>query len=638
MHLTTYSTRHRLPRRIALLSVLLCISLALFMPCRAGVIDTSRIMGHPRLLLLKGQEEQIKNNIKAHPLWEKVHADLLNECEVILGLPPVERVLIGRRLLSKSRESLRRIFFLAYAWRMTHKKKYFNKCEEELLAVCQFSNWNPDHFLDVAEMTMAVAIGYDWLYVDLSAASRQLIGQAIISKGLTPSLDDKYNGWLRGNNNWNQVCNTGISFGALAVYEDQRALSVQLVERALKSIQISMKTYAPDGNYTEGYSYWAYGTSYNVFLISALEQIFGTDYQLSQAPGFLRTPSFYEHLVGPSGLPFNYSDCASAADGLQPAMLWFASKLHDPSLLWQEQANMQKGKTVPKWNRFLPAALVWGKDIDLNKVPPPASPVWVGDGENPVAMMRSSWTDPNAIYIGFKGGTPSAGHAHMDAGSFVMDAEGVRWSADLGMQDYESMESKGLKIWDMSQGSDRWKVFRYSNFSHSTLTVNHALQAVKGRAAITKHSDDSLFTHAVMDMSTLYAGSLAKAARGIALVNKQYVTVRDEIETGDTACTIRWAMLTPARVASVNNNRAQLLHKDGKKLALYVDGLPQQAILQTWPTDPPNSYDALNLGTVLIGFEIVVPAHTKVAFNVFLVPGEQTITIKKSSLRPLQQW
>ncbi|HEX6431621.1 MAG TPA: heparinase II/III family protein [Niastella sp.] len=633
----TNNIRYRLRGSMPLLTTLLCACLFIFTPCRGGIIDTSRIKDHPRLLLLKGQEDLIQQAIKANPLWEKVHNDLLTECDFIIGQPPVERVLIGRRLLSKSRESLRRIFFLSYAWRMTHKKKYFNKCEEELLAVCQFKDWNPDHFLDVAEMTMAVAIGYDWLYNDLSAASRQLISQAIITKGLTPSLDDKYNGWLRGNNNWNQVCNTGISFGALAVYEDQRALSVQLVERALKSIQIPMKTYAPDGNYTEGYSYWAYGTSYNVFFISALEQIFGTDYQLSQAPGFLRTAAFYEHLVGSSGQPFNYSDCGSSADGLQPAMLWFAGKLHDPSLLWQEQANMQKGKTLPKWNRFLPAALIWGKDMNLNKAQPPATPVWVGDGENPIAMMRSSWTNPDAIYIGFKGGTPSAGHAHMDIGSFVMDAEGVRWSADLGMQEYESLESKGLKIWDMSQTSDRWKVFRYSNFSHSTLTVNNSLQAVKGRAVITKHSNDSLFTHAVIDMSALYARQLVKAVRGVAIVNKQYVTVRDEVETGDSVSVIRWAMLTPARLVSINGNQAQLENK-GKKCTLYVNGLPAETVIRTWPTDPANNYDALNLGTVLIGFEVVVPAHTKQAFTVILVPGEKPVSVKKSSLKPLQEW
>jgi hypothetical protein len=113
--------------------------------------------------------------------------------------------------------------------------------------------------------------------------------------------------------------------------------------------------------------------------------------------------------------------------------------------------------------------------------------------------------------------------------------------------------------------------------------------------------------------------------------------IRDEIETGDTACTIRWAMFTPARVTSINKNQMQLMN-NGKKLTLYVTGLPEETILRTWPTDPPNSYDAINLGTALVGFEIVVPAHTKKEFNVLLLPGEKQVAVKKSSLKPLKEW
>jgi hypothetical protein len=623
--------------KIVLFVFLFCTCHAWFNPSHAQVPDTTKIMGHPRLLLLQGQEAVIQKSMASNTALQKVHNEIINECQLILDLPLLERVLIGRRLLDKSREGLRRIFFLSYAWRMTREKKYFKRCEQELLAVAGFQDWNPDHFLDVAEMTMAVAIGYDWLYNDLSATSRQLIGNAIITKGLVPSQNDKYNGWLRGNNNWNQVCNTGITFGALAVYDLQPRETAQLLERAIKSVQIPMATYAPDGNYTEGYSYWAYGTTYNVFLISALEQIFGMDYGLSALPGFLKTPVFYRDLVGPSGKPFNYSDCGVNADGLQPAMLWFAGKLQDPSLLWQEKLNITAGKILPRWNRFLPAAMIWGKNIDMNKVQPPAPGCWVGNGQNPVALMRTSWTDPDAIFIGFKGGTPSAGHAHMDIGSFVMDAQGTRWSADLGMQGYESLESKGLKIWDMGQQSDRWKVFRYANYSHSTLTVNNALQQVGGKAPLVKYAGDSLFMHAVIDMSNVYAGSLAKAQRGIAIVNKQVVVIRDEIETGDTACTIRWAMLSPARVVTAGGNQAQLVN-DGKKLMLYVTDLPEGTVLRTWPTDPPNSYDALNLGTMLIGFEMVVPPHTKKTWNVLLAPGETPVTIKRSMLKALAEW
>ncbi|MFT3822775.1 MAG: heparinase II/III family protein [Chitinophagaceae bacterium] len=598
-------------------------------------IDTSKITAHPRLLLLKGEESRILAEIKKDTTWEKVHNSIITESEAMLTLQPVERSLIGRRLLQVSRESLRRIFFLSYSWRLTHQKKFLKRCEEELLTVSKFQDWNPSHFLDIAEMTMAVSIGYDWLYNDLSVKSRETISKAIIEKGLTPSLDAQYNGWLRGSNNWNQVCNAGITFGALAVYENQPVKSVELLERAIKSIKIPMKEYAPDGNYKEGYSYWGYGTSFNVFFINALEKIFGTDFQLNSQPGFMQTAFFYENLIGPSGQPFSYSDCGGI-EGLQPAMFWFADKLKDPSLLYIEKTYLQTSTFNVKTNRLLPAAMLWANGVSVKDIKEPAKKVWDGKGGNEITMMRTDWRNGQGIYVGFKGGTPSVSHGHMDAGSFVLDATGVRWSTDLGMQQYNSLESAGLDIWNMTQSSQRWDVFRYNNYSHSTLTINNGLQSVNGDATIIKTLADPLNSNTVMDLSSIYKKQVQKAMRGIAIINKQYVIVRDEVETGDSACTIRWSMVTPATVASINGNQARLTSK-GQKLTLFVNGLPD-VTFKTYRTDPPHSYDALNLGTIIIGFEITVPAHTKQMFDVIMVPGEENVAVQKSSLKPLAEW
>ena len=35
-----------------------------------------------------------------------------------------------------------------------------------MLEVSSFTDWYPKHFLDVAEMTTALALSYDWLYHD----------------------------------------------------------------------------------------------------------------------------------------------------------------------------------------------------------------------------------------------------------------------------------------------------------------------------------------------------------------------------------------------------------------------------------------------------------------------------------------
>jgi hypothetical protein len=286
-------------------------------------------------------------------------------------------------------------------------------------------------------------------------------------------------------------------------------------------------------------------------------------------------------------------------------------------------------------DRLLPAIMLWSSGVGINKIAPPKSTMWVGKGKNPVAMMRTSWTDPNAIYVAMKGGSVSVNHAHMDIGSFVMDADGVRWAMDFGMQDYESLESKGIQLFGRTQNAQRWTVFRLTNLVHNTLTVNNQHQRVDGYAPIISSSPAPDFMNAVTDISEVYKGSVVKAKRGIAIINKSYVVVRDEIETLDSATTIRWTMLTPADVKIVGSNKAEL-SQGSKKLILQVES-PVKVTMKTWSTDPPNSYDAPNPGTALVGFEVSLPANSKTALNVSLIP-EKAIKKATKKIEPLSNW
>ncbi|MGV3503705.1 MAG: hypothetical protein ACO1O1_08345 [Adhaeribacter sp.] len=81
---------------------------------QAGPLAAStKLPGHPRLLLLEGQEAGIRRLTAADKTWLSLHQAMLAECDRLLDLPPVERIQIGRRLLDKSREALRRIFYLS---------------------------------------------------------------------------------------------------------------------------------------------------------------------------------------------------------------------------------------------------------------------------------------------------------------------------------------------------------------------------------------------------------------------------------------------------------------------------------------------------------------------------------------------
>lgn len=611
----------------------ICLSTCIISNAQAQIgVNSLKITSHPRLLFSKGQENVIQANIKKDSSLRKIHNAIIKSCDGMLDKPPVLNIKIGKRLLDKSRECLRRVFYLSYAYRTTHQKKYLDRAEKELLAVCAFESWNPTHFLDVAEMTTAVSIGYDWLYNDLPPVSRNIIKQAILKNGIEPSLDTKYNSWLNINNNWNQVCNSGISFGALVTYEDHPELSLQIINRAIQSIDQPMKQYRPDGGYPEGYGYWSYGTTYNVLLISALELAFGNDFGLTGKAGFMKTAAFLQNMTGPTGKPFNFSDAGKSAE-FNPAVFWFANKLEDPSLLWVTRQQLMDNISLN--TRFLPAAVIWDKNIAVNNAKAPADNVWLGQGDTPLALMRTSWTDPDAIYVGFKGGTPSQSHAHMDDGSFIMEADGVRWAIDLGMQEYETLESKGIDLWNMTQASQRWKVLRYNNYNHNTLTLNNELQNVKGRGAIVSSSTLPLNMNAVADLSSLYTGKAEQVKRGVAILNKSYVVIRDELQTGAGSATVRWSMVTPANVKMLSDTTAELT-QNGKKLILRVNG-PLGIKLKTWPTQPTTDYDEANPDTQIVGFEAQLPAHSNQALTVYLIPGKAVNKVNDKAV-PLSQW
>ena len=318
-------------------------------------------------------------------------------------------------------------------------------------------------------------------------------------------------------------------------------------------------------------------------------------------------------------------------------MFWFAARQNDPSLLWVEKMRLMNAPSSSHVkDRLLPAVFLWSNKVAINKITAPKSTSWVGKGKNPVALMRTSWTDSNAIFVGVKGGSASGHAAHMDIGSFVMEAEGIRWAMDFGMQEYESLESKGIKLFGRTQDAERWNVFRYSNLVHNTLTIDSQHQRVNGYAPILRSGSAAENLYAVTDMSTVYENALASAVRGVAIVNKSYVLVKDEVKTLDKPTVLRWTMLTPAEVRITSSKTAELT-SHGKKLILEVNAA-SDVTMKTWVTNPPpNSYDAANPGTILVGFEVTLPANSNQTIEVTLAPQKlQTGPVKKSAT--LMSW
>jgi hypothetical protein len=366
--------------------------------------------------------------------------------------------------------------------------------------------------------------------------------------------------------------------------------------------------------------------------LSAIEKLYGKDTGLEANEGFMNTASYINNMTGPTGIPFNYSDCGGSG-GVQAAAFWFASRTGDPSMVWSQKYFLTTKK--PSNDRLLPAILIWSAGITLDEINPPSELVWAGQGKNAVALMRTSWTDQEGVFVGFKAGSPSVNHGHMDVGSFVMDALGQRWAMDFGMQDYNSLETAGVNLWSMAQNSQRWEVFRYNNYVHNTLTVNDQIQVVGGKSSIKSHSSKAGMMNAIADISEVYKPLLNKAVRGVAIVDNKYVMVRDEIEAPSSATKVRWTLLTPATVNITGKNTAELT-RNGKKLILKVVS-PSELTMKTWSTVPPHSYDAPNPGTSLTGFETDLQPGTPAVLTILLIPEGAAENTSATTLK-LSEW
>ena len=585
--------------------------------------------GHPRLLLSEADWQTMRERVKHDPEFAKVVVRIETDAKWLLAQPPLTYKKEGKRLLDVSRQAVERILLWSITYHLTGDRVYADRAKTELLTLSAFPDWNPSHFLDVAEMTTAMALGYDWFYDELDDSSREIIVHAIVDHGLNPGLKaGSGNGsWHRLENNWNQVCFGGLTLGALAVGDKEPEPARALLNAAHAGIASGLKPYTPDGVYPEGPSYWGYGTVYQTLMISALRSALGTSWDLEHSPGFLASAAVQLQLTGPSEKYFNYFDCDEDPD-LQAATFWFARELHDPGLLryqWRSLAlALQRSvESEPMYheNRLFGLIALWWSEPSATNAVSHLPLVWHGDGRNPVGVFRTSWTDTNAVYLAFKGGAAGLSHGHMDAGSFVLEADGVRWAIDLGRQDYLSLESKGMDIWSYAQNSKRWSVFRLNNFSHNTLTIGNQLHQVNGNAQIVNfHYLDAPHASATIDLSPVFAGQATNVTRQFQLDPDRTVSVHDVLAGVAPGTEVRWAMVTRADV-TLDGNRATL-KQDGKELNATLLS-PTNGVFSVIPASPPqeNDFDAPNPNTRILVVKVAAPETGEIKLEVSLKPG-----------------
>jgi len=593
---------------------------------------------HPRLFATAADWSAVRAAREADPVATKLAALVCARADSLLDDPPVvyrhrDRGLMSSSMLEPARSAQARILALAMAARLTDSEVYCDRAVAEMRALAALPDWNPAVFLDTAEATLGMACGYDWLYDRLTPADREAFASAIVEKGLRASIESpsRYLGWVKGTNNWNQVGHGAMVAGALAVAEVEPELARRVVQRALDELHHSAEAYDPDGAFPEGPMYWSYGTTFHVMLVAALETALGDRFGMDEFPGFLKTGEYIAQVTGPTGATFNYSD-SNSSRYFEPNLFWFARRLGQPSLIKLDIANLlaRDPQQTSSLARFFPLALLWWQRPAGNDEPPARPLSWHADGVVPLAVHRSAWDDPRAAWVAIKGGRARTSHGHMDAGSFVLEADGVRWAVDPGMQGYDSLYQAGLSkdLWKFSQDSGRWTVYRIGPEGHNLLRFNGAVPNVEGKATIIKQRAGAT----VFDLSPAYEGQATSARRGVRLLPNRAVMIQDEWISERQPVTFQW--LTNAKAAI--DGRTVTLEQKGQ--TLIIEALEptdfrwemQDAATLLQPHDAPNK----NLFR-LVG-HTTTPTGGKGRIVVVATPGSAAPAAQV--VQPLAEW
>jgi hypothetical protein len=299
---------------------------------------------HPRVRMTPARVADLKALTRTDPAAKALLSKVLARADGLLTDPPVKYGHTGveHSLLAVSREVCDRAYSLGLSFLLTGQQQYAARAIKEMVAVAAFPDWNPAHFLDTAEMTHCVGIGYDWVFAEISDTNKSTIEAGILKNGFEAYLQRAYpkNEWARGEWNWNQVVNGGLTAGALA-FSDVLPLSAAVLGNATAGIQAAFHSYAPSGAWPEGLGYWGYGTNYALVFIDSMLSATGADGGASASPGFNQTGAkpllchdsrqrefiskqFYHgspglfcvHGTGPSWRAFNWGDSGDGGESV----------------------------------------------------------------------------------------------------------------------------------------------------------------------------------------------------------------------------------------------------------------------------------------------------------------------------------
>ena len=608
---------------------------------RDDYADSSVSGIHPKVMLTPEMVDKLKTEINGNKVKQGFYSRLDMRARQLVNEPPellkYDRS-DGLRLTTVADQFEGYMLILGLAYQLkgeaTWKAKFAEAAWRQIEAVASFPDWNPGHHIDVGMMAFGFAVAYDWMYDYWSPERRQIMENVIYSH----CFREAYDGYSQSGanmdgviykNNHNAICNGGICTAALAFMDIYPEVASSLVADSVRCLEYMFPIFAPEGCSYEGPSYAALTVEYMVRMFASLETVFSGFYGLDCSEGLDNAAESFTYLRSDVG-GYSFNDGGKDAC-CSPTLLWMYRHYNLAGLkdAVAEYYKSSYNDNAASCLLFYDAADEQGESkIALDKC-------YYDTG---VVTMRDSYNS-GQVYVGIKAGDTVLDRSHLDQGSFIFDALGVRWAADFGRDSYSL---PGYFDWRTGK---KWNIFRQRAQSHNTVIIDPDMNpefVLGSRAEVLSFESGANGVKTVIDMSATLADDADSAKRGFLFTDgRKSLVVRDELIL-PKASDVYWLMYSKANVKSDGSTVTLTDTADATKQVTleFCSSTEGQIIIENakpMSGTPVVSGQNSNEGYKRIAYK--VRAEGAVSITAKLTPkGFSETTSVKTYDKPIAQW
>jgi len=544
---------------------------------------------HPRLFFTVSDLPKLREKAKGadRELWQAV----LNDLQTLKrNAPDPKDEDLYKSGLDKRKEGSISQYSLAFqiaqtsfAYAIEGNEKYLEAAKKWTLAACDMPLWGytynkPNVDLPPAHLLYAVAFAYDVLFDKLTASEKEIVKNKLIKQA---RLMYEYFKFKKGkrytysqNHTWIPMAGLAIAAYALMDETDEAKDWARLARAVFDR---TMLTFAADGYFYESFHYFGFAFRWMIRYFDAHLAATGENLYEPMRSKFANMKYFAMHSILPDRV--NVFDFADVGDGAlnrngtskREKLYGEYDILYRFAGIYQDAQAQTVGDFVRKETAFGTREPMWAfinHDSNLKPVALSEIPTQVYFADNDTVFWRSAWTK-NATAFAFRCAPPeghtaaklaskisdwreNTGHAHPDANSFIIYANGKYLTGDTGYLGIKQTDDHNTILVN-NRGQEKDGV--YEMFKE---IPNERLDKI--RIVETWGNSDYFYVRGEA-ASGYYADlGLKKFDRNFLYVAPDYFVVWDALETEKPSDFT--FLLNSDREIKLNGNEAELINKD----------------------------------------------------------------------------